>query len=659
MSRRRPAVPRGRTATSTRRATPPRSHCARDAASLPASFTANLEADDFVALCELVRQLCGVDLAQYKRNQMERRVRTWTERRGTPDLAEYGKRLRRDPDELDAFLDRVTINVSHLWRHEDQFEILRTKILPELAERRRLKIWSAGCSYGAEAYTIAAICRETIPTVPVEIVGTDLDKRMVARARDGDFTAEDARTVAESHAAAPFRAAAGRRLARQARNCKRMVRFENGDLLRMAVPTERYDVVFCRNTVIYFTEEVRDALHARLVKSLSPGGYLVVGNIRARRRPARAGANLAVPLHLPEELMDEYLPMFLAEGREHLQELNLAVVRIEETPDDPETVDEIFRIAHSLKGMSATMGFAGHGGAHARDGGRLRAAAPARAAGSSAPRSTCSSTCLDALSAAVEAIDSTGAGGDRAAGPDRAPAQPRARAHAESRRPSAPAPRRVPDNLAELADGRRVVQITAILDDDVSMPAVRAYMVLSAIAELGETLACRPVARRRRHLRRPRDRRVGRQRPHRRRARRRRRAPCPRSPRCIVFEAVSDAALDEPDEVVDGTPAGRRRRAAVDGPASAAAERPARRAGRSAAPAAPAPGEPQPKGGSSTVRVDAERLDQLMHFMGELVLHRTQVEALAARPTSRASRRPCRTSRAPRTRCSRWSCRSG
>ena len=55
----------------------------------------------------------------------------------------------------------------------------------------------------------------------------------------------------------------------------------------------------------------------------------------------------------------EYLPMFLAEGREHLQELNLAVVRIEETPDDQETVDEIFRIAHSMKGMSATMGFAG------------------------------------------------------------------------------------------------------------------------------------------------------------------------------------------------------------------------------------------------------------------------------------------------------------
>ena len=181
-----------------------------------ARFTANLKADDFVALCELVRQLCGVDLGQYKRNQMERRVRTWTERRGTPDLAEYGKILRRDPEELDAFLDRVTINVSHLWRHEDQFETLRTKILPELADRRRLKIWSAGCSYGAEAYTIAAICREAIPSVPVEINGTDLDKRMVARAREGSFTAEDARTSPKAMMQRHFEPQPGRRLAGQA-----------------------------------------------------------------------------------------------------------------------------------------------------------------------------------------------------------------------------------------------------------------------------------------------------------------------------------------------------------------------------------------------------------------------------------------------------------
>ena len=105
--------------------------------------------------------------------------------------------------------------------------------------------------------------------------------------------------------------------------------------------------------------------------------------------------------------MDEYLPMFLAEGREHLQELNLAVVRIEEKPDDPETVDEIFRIAHSMKGMSATMGFAGMAALthemedvfellRQRSGGLERAAIDVLF------------DSLDALSAAVEAIDETG-----------------------------------------------------------------------------------------------------------------------------------------------------------------------------------------------------------------------------------------------------------
>lgn len=259
------------------------------------AFQARLVADDFVALCELVRQLCGVDLLQYKRNQMERRVRTWCERRGTPDLAEYGKRLRKEPAELDAFLDRVTINVSHLWRHEDQFETLRTKILPALAaERRQLKIWSAGCSYGAEAYTIAAICREAVPNLRVEIVGTDLDKRMVARAREGVFTPEDARTSPKAMLQRHFDPKPdGGWVAKP--ELKRMVRFETGDLLRMAVPSARYDVVFCRNTVIYFTEEVRDALHERLVKSLSPGGYLVVGTSERVSDPR--GMGLTSPFH--------------------------------------------------------------------------------------------------------------------------------------------------------------------------------------------------------------------------------------------------------------------------------------------------------------------------------------------------------------------------
>jgi chemotaxis protein methyltransferase CheR len=240
-------------------------------------FQATIAADEFTILCERVRSLCGVDLSQYKRGQMERRVRTWVQRRGETSLTAYAERLRRDAEELDAFLDRVTINVSQLWRHEDQWDALRRHVLPELAAgASRLRAWSAGCSYGAEAYTLAAVCREAIPGATVEIVGTDLDRRMVARARAGAFSADDARSAPAGVLRRHFEPAAGGGWQASA-ELRRMVRFETGDLLRMPVPAGRYDLVLCRNTVIYFNEEVRDALHRRLVEALAPGGHLVVG----------------------------------------------------------------------------------------------------------------------------------------------------------------------------------------------------------------------------------------------------------------------------------------------------------------------------------------------------------------------------------------------
>jgi two-component system chemotaxis sensor kinase CheA len=296
--------------------------------------------------------------------------------------------------------------------------------------------------------------------------------------------------------------------------------------------------------------------------------------------------------------ISEYLPMFLAEGREHLQELNLAVVRIEERPDDQETVDEIFRIAHSLKGMSATMGFAGMAALthemedvfellRQRKGGLPRAAIDVLL------------ECLDALSAAVDAIDESG---EEQIEPNalitRLKGLIRERDVEEE---VAKAAAEAPIDLAEMADGRRVVQISATLSDDVQLPSVRAYMVLSALAELGETLACSPtpdevetfdgseidvwmVSER------------------------------ADSELAGVVSSVSDVAHVDVFEAVE----------AGDSPDSSAKDETADAAGT-----VPSSPRAKPKA-ASTVRVDAERLDQLMHFMGELVLHRTQVEALAA-----------------------------
>jgi chemotaxis protein methyltransferase CheR len=249
--------------------------------------------DDFVSFCEGVRRLCQVDLLQYRRGQMERRVRSFAERQGGPDLAAYLRLLAADTTALDEFLDRVTINVSYLWRNPEQWDLLERRIVPELAAAGSLRAWSAGCSYGAEAYTLAAVCRIGAPGVSSRIVGTDIDRRVVERARRGDFSADDVRSAPPA-ALARFFERNGERWAPRA-ELRAMVSFEVGDLLRMSPPARAYDLILCRNTVIYFNTDVRDALHARLANALRPGGVLVVGATERVSAPASMGLEPAAP----------------------------------------------------------------------------------------------------------------------------------------------------------------------------------------------------------------------------------------------------------------------------------------------------------------------------------------------------------------------------
>jgi len=242
-------------------------------------------ADDYLAFCEGLRRICGVDLTQYRRPQMERRLRTFFGRLGIKDLSASLPMLRADRAQLDSLLDRVTINVSQLWRHPAQIAHLQESVLPELAAAGPVRVWSAGCSYGAEAFTIAAVCRSAIPTATVSILGTDIDRRMVERAQAGRFSTEDARGVPEATMRAGFDRVEDGWQAHEA--LRRMTRFEIGDLLRLTPRRDSYDLVVCRNTVIYFSEPVRDALHERLTDALRPGGYLLVG---ATERVANAPA---------------------------------------------------------------------------------------------------------------------------------------------------------------------------------------------------------------------------------------------------------------------------------------------------------------------------------------------------------------------------------
>src|ERR1700749_4522477 len=113
---------------------------------------------------------------------MERRLRSFYANKGVTDLNDSFEWLRSDPAHLDELLDRITINVSQLWGNPEQWTAIEENLLPELAEAGAIRAWSAGSSYGAEAYTLATLCHIVAPGKQLSVQGTDIDKRMVARA---------------------------------------------------------------------------------------------------------------------------------------------------------------------------------------------------------------------------------------------------------------------------------------------------------------------------------------------------------------------------------------------------------------------------------------------------------------------------------------------
>jgi len=242
-----------------------------------AAGSADLQAagDDYEAFCAGVERLTGVDIGSYKRDQMERRTRSFAKAQGKPVLLDYLALLAHDQGELDSFLDRLTINVSQLWRNPLQWQALTEQAVPELAQAGRIRAWSAGCSYGAEVYTLAAICREAASAVTLEVRGSDIDERMIARARQGRFNHADMRSVPAASRDRWFEQLASDWQVRD--ELKRVAQFEVEDLLACAPTPESYDLIACRNTVIYFKKDSRSALHEKLAAALRPGGYLVVG----------------------------------------------------------------------------------------------------------------------------------------------------------------------------------------------------------------------------------------------------------------------------------------------------------------------------------------------------------------------------------------------
>lgn len=226
-----------------------------------------------------VQCAAGVDFSGYRAQTVERRIRNRMMTLGIHDLAAYHRLLRESAEEVQSLIARLTIKVSRFYRNPPVFDAIRSDVLPRLAQLGRpVRVWSAGCARGEEAYTLAMLLEDA--AIPGEVIATDIDPLALLAAREARF---EAAVVSDlpSEWAALFLEPIGHRAQTtyQVRDAIRTrVTFEHADLTtassNAAAP---FDLICCRNALIYWNANVQRAIFGHLLSNLHQGGWLCLG----------------------------------------------------------------------------------------------------------------------------------------------------------------------------------------------------------------------------------------------------------------------------------------------------------------------------------------------------------------------------------------------
>lgn len=233
-----------------------------------------------------LKDTIGLDLNHYKQQQMQRRINQWLDRTGVKTYREYLKILQSNGEERGKFTEYLTINTSQFYRDVSVFKEIEEKVLPDLLKRyRRLKIWSAGASIGAEIYTIAMILAELSPGMSHTLLGTDFDVGALAKAKEAVYGENLLNTLPRMYKDKYFQREDD--LFKLHDNIKRRVRLQRHNLLEDPYDTG-FHMILCRNVFIYFTPETQAALTAKFSESLVPGGIFVVGSAENLMAPEAA-----------------------------------------------------------------------------------------------------------------------------------------------------------------------------------------------------------------------------------------------------------------------------------------------------------------------------------------------------------------------------------
>ncbi|PFJ17251.1 chemotaxis protein CheR [Bacillus cereus] len=232
------------------------------------------------------KQQFNMDIASYKQDRMRRRIDAFISRKGFENYTNFLNSLHNDETLFLNFIDYITINVSEFFRNKDRWQTLETKVLPKLLEQNngKLKAWSAACAAGEEPYTLSLVLSEHLSPFRFEIQATDLDFHILETAKHGQYTERSLKELPNNMKKRYFTKEDDTYTLHQ--NIKQHVTFKQHDLLMQSFDTN-YDLIICRNVMIYFTEEARIKLYEKFSRSLRKGGVLFVGSTEQILTPER------------------------------------------------------------------------------------------------------------------------------------------------------------------------------------------------------------------------------------------------------------------------------------------------------------------------------------------------------------------------------------
>lgn len=241
---------------------------------------------------ELLKSLSGISLPEGKVAMIEQRLRRRVVLARMPDTETYLQELMQGKlgqDEIKVVLDLLTTNTTSFFREAEHFDFLTEVALKEFLDRtandrRKFKVWSAASSEGAEAFTAAMVLNEAAIRRKFEwaILGTDISRRMVQRANQAVYEAEQIKLIPRHLSSKYFMRGTAPEVATKVRvvpELRRRVKFRHMNLMDPTYPLDRdINVIFLRNVLIYFDADDKSAVVRRMQDHLAPGGYLITGH---------------------------------------------------------------------------------------------------------------------------------------------------------------------------------------------------------------------------------------------------------------------------------------------------------------------------------------------------------------------------------------------